>query len=261
MTLPLVLGSALAFVIVVYLLASMTVVPEYKRCVVFRLGRLTPLRGPGLIAVWPIFERKRLVDLRTVTVDVPPQDVITRDSVTVKVDAVLYYRIVDPVRSAMSVVNLPLAIDLASLTTLRSVIGQHELDVLLKSRDAIDSTLRTILGTLAEPWGIQVEMVDIKAVDIPTGMQRAMAKEAEAMREKRARIIKAEAEEEASVKLVQASERIAQSPFSLELRRMQMISEVGSEQNTTTIIMMPSEFVSAARAVSENLGKWTRPAA
>lgn len=247
--------------ILAYVLASLTVVPEYQRCVVLRLGRLKPLRGPGLVTVWPLLERKRRIDLRTITVDVPSQDVITKDSVTVKVDAVLYYHVVDPIRSVMAVAEPKQAIDLAALTTLRNVVGQHELDALLKSRDTIDTTLKAIIGSIAEPWGILVEMVDIKAVDIPVNMQRAMAKEAEAIREKRSRLIKAEAEEDASLKLVQASERIARSPIALELRRMQMISEVGAEQNSTTIVMMPSEFVTAARAVSEHLVNRPRPAA
>lgn len=243
----------------ILLLTGITVAREYERAVVFRLGRLVPSRGPGLFLIIPIIETKRMVDLRTVTVDVPPQDAITQDSVTVKVDAVLYYKIVDPVKSVIAVVNHRQAIDLASQTTLRSVIGKHDLAELLKNRAAINETLKGIIDSISDPWGIDVEMVDIKAVDIPEGMQRAMAKEAEATREKRARIIKAEAEQEAAAKLAEASRLISQNPMALELRRMQMISEVGAEQNTTTIIMMPSEFVTAAKSMSDHFSKLAKP--
>jgi regulator of protease activity HflC (stomatin/prohibitin superfamily) len=247
-----VVGLFCLFVIVLAL-SGITIVREYERCVVFRLGRLTPLRGPGLVIIIPLVERRRIVDLRTVTVDVPPQDAITKDSVTVKVDAVLYFRVVDPIKAVTAVVDFEQAIDLASLTTLRSVIGQHELSELLKNRDAINSTLKVIIDRMSEPWGIDVVSVDIKAVDIPEGMQRAMAKEAEATREKRARIIKAEAEAEASLKLTDAARQIAESPMALELRRMQMISEVGSEHNTTTIVLMPADFVTATKELTQFL--------
>lgn len=253
--------SVAALVLVVLALSGITIVREYERCVVFRLGRITPLRGPGLVIVMPLIERRRIVDLRTVTVDVPPQDAITKDSVTVKVDAVLYFRVVDPIKAVTAVVDFQQAIDLASLTTLRSVIGQHELSELLKNRDAINATLKTIIDRMSEPWGIDVVSVDIKAVDIPEGMQRAMAKEAEATREKAARLIKAEAEAEASLKLTEASRLIAASPMALELRRMQMISEVGSEHNTTTIVLMPAEFVTATRELTEFLGRKNQAAA
>jgi len=243
----------LLLLVVVLALASITIVREYQRCVVFRLGRLQPLRGPGLVLVIPFVERRRIVDLRTLTADVPPQDAITKDSVTVKVDAVLYYRVVDPLKAITAVVDFQQAIDLASLTTLRNVIGQHELSELLKNRDVINASLKVLIDRMSEPWGIDVVTVEIKAVDIPEGMQRAMAKEAEATREKRARLIKAEAEAEASLKLTEASRLIAQSPMALELRRMQMISEVGSEQNTTTIVLMPAEFVTAAKELTQFL--------
>ena len=236
-------------------LSGLRVVREYQRAVVFRLGRLVPLRGPGLVVVIPVLERYHIIDLRTVTVDVPPQDTITRDSVTVKVDAVLYFRVVDPIKAVTAVVDFEQAIDLASQTTMRNVIGQHELDDLLKHRDKINAGLMQIIDTMSEPWGIDVSAVEIKAVDIPEGMQRAMAKEAEAAREKRARLIKAEAEAEASLKLTEASRLIADSPMALELRRMQMISEVGAEQNTTTIVLMPSEFVTAAKELERYLGR------
>jgi len=241
--------------VVLMVLTGLTVVREYQGCVVFRLGRLVPLRGPGLVVVIPLIERYRIIDLRTVTVDVPPQDAITRDSVTVKVDAVLYFRVVDPIKAVTAVVDFEQAIDLASQTTMRNVIGQHELDDLLKHRDRINASLKEIIDGMSEPWGIDVSTVDIKAVDIPEGMQRAMAREAEAAREKRARLIKAEAEAEASLKLTEAARLIAESPMALELRRMQMISEVGTEQNTTTIVLMPAEFVTAAKELERFLAK------
>jgi regulator of protease activity HflC (stomatin/prohibitin superfamily) len=252
------LGSVLVLA-ALGLLVGLVVAREYERVVVFRLGRIVPLRGPGLTYVVPILERSRLVDLRTITVDVPPQDAITKDSVTVKVDAVLRFRVVDPIKAITSVKDYEQAIDLASMTTLRNIIGQHELDELLKDRDQIDANLRKQIDAVSEPWGIDVQSVDIKAVDIPEGMQRAMAKEAEAAREKRARIIKAEAEAEAARKLTEASAQISASPLALELRRMQMISEVGSEQNTTTIVLLPSEFVTAAKEIEKYLGRGARP--
>jgi regulator of protease activity HflC (stomatin/prohibitin superfamily) len=228
---------------------------EYERGVVFRMGRYKSTKGPGLYWIIPLVDSQRKVDLRTVTVDIEPQDAITRDSVTVQVNAVLYYRIVDPMKAVISVENYLSAVYQAALTTLRNIIGQHDLDELLKSRDMINATLKQIIETVSEPWGIQVEMVEIKAVDIPANMQRAMAREAEAMREKRARIIKAEAEQEASEKLSLASRQIIESPVALELRRMQMISEVGVEQNTTTIILLPSDFVSLARGLTQFLSE------
>jgi regulator of protease activity HflC (stomatin/prohibitin superfamily) len=228
---------------------------EYERGVVFRMGRYKSTKGPGLYWIIPLLDSQRKVDMRTVTVDIEPQDAITRDSVTVQVNAVLYYRIVDPMKAVISVENYLSAVYQAALTTLRNIIGQHDLDELLKSRDTINATLKQIIEGVSEPWGIQVEMVEIKAVDIPANMQRAMAREAEAMREKRARIIKAEAEQEASEKLSLASRQIIENPVALELRRMQMISEVGVEQNTTTIILLPSDFVSLARGLTQFLSE------
>ena len=192
--------------------------------------------------------------MRTITVNVEPQETITKDSVTIKVNAVLWYRVVEPFKAILEVADFRNAVYQVALTSLRNIIGQHLLDEVLKERDKINDKLREIVDHDTDPWGVMVEMVEMKDVEIPQGMQRAMAREAEAIREKRARIIKAEAELEASYKLASASEQITQHPLSLELRRMQMISEVGAEQNTTTIIMMPSEFVTLAKAVGETLG-------
>jgi regulator of protease activity HflC (stomatin/prohibitin superfamily) len=252
MLLWILLGFVL-LVLLMLLLAGIRVAQEYQRGVVFRLGRFQAVKGPGLYTINPILERSRTIDIRTRTVDIEPQEAITKDSVTIKVNAVLYYKIRDPKKAVIEVTNFKKAINQASLTTLRNIIGQNELDDLLKERDRINDTLREIIDVLSDPWGIEVEMVEMKAVEIPTGMQRAMAREAEAMREKRARIIKADAEMMASKKLAIASQEIEKNPSALELRRLQMISEVGAEQNTTTIILIPSDFVHLARNVSKFL--------
>ena len=248
----LVLGFTL-FILLVLFLAGVRIAQEYQRGVVFRLGRFKTVKGPGLYTINPIMERSRTIDMRTRTVDIEPQEAITKDSVTIRVNAVLYYKIRDPMRAIIKVTNFKKAINQASLTTLRNIIGQNELDDLLKERDRINVTLREIIDELSDPWGIEVEMVEMKAVEIPTGMQRAMAREAEAMREKRARLIKADAEMLASKKLAVAAKEIEENPSALELRRLQMISEVGAEQNTTTIILIPSDFVHLARNVSKFL--------
>ena len=245
--------TIIIILIIIYLLAGIRVANEYERAVMFRVGRFVGVRGPGLYWLAPIFEWQRKIDIRTVTQTVEQQETITKDSVTIKVNAVLWYKIVDPAKAIIAVADYRSAVFQVALTSLRNIIGQHFLDQVLKERDQINSTLRTIVDSVTEPWGIQVEMVEMKDVEIPESMQRAMAREAEAMREKRARIIKAEAELEASVKLSQGAAEIARNPFALELRRMQMISEVGAEQNTTTIVLMPSDFVSLAKAVTDKL--------
>lgn len=232
-------------------ISGLRVANEYERAVVFRLGRLVGLRGPGLYWLIPLgIEMQRKVDLRTMTVDMESQESITKDSVTVKVNAVVWLKISDPVKSVTAVANYYKASYQVALTSLRNIIGQHVLDEVLKERDKINEALQTVVDAATEPWGVKVEMVEMKDVEIPLNMQRAMAQEAQATREKRARIIKAEAEQEASIKLAEASEVIMRNPMALELRRMQMITEVGSEQNTTTIVMMPSEFVTMAEGLS-----------
>jgi len=243
----------LMVILLILFLAGIRIAQEYQRGVVFRLGRFKAVKGPGLYTINPILERSKTIDIRTRTVDIEPQEAITKDSVTIKVNAVLYYKIRDPKRAVIQVTNFKKAINQASLTTLRNIIGQNELDDLLKERDRINVTLREIIDELSDPWGIEVEMVEMKAVEIPQGMQRAMAREAEAMREKRARLIKADAEMLASTKLAIAAKEIEANPSALELRRLQMISEVGAEQNTTTIILIPSDFVHLARNVSKFL--------
>jgi regulator of protease activity HflC (stomatin/prohibitin superfamily) len=245
-------GLGVLFLVVV-VLSGIRVAQEYQRAVVFRLGRFNSIRGPGLYYLIPLIEWQSKVDMRTVTVNVEPQETITKDSVTIKVNAVLWYRITDPAKSILEVADYASAVYQVALTSLRNIIGQHMLDEVLKERDTINEKLRVIVDKDTDPWGVMVEMVEMKDVEIPTGMQRAMAREAEAIREKRARIIKAEAEMEASFKLASAAETITQNPMGLELRRMQMISEVGAEHNTPTIIMMPSEFVTMAKSVSDSV--------
>jgi regulator of protease activity HflC (stomatin/prohibitin superfamily) len=246
-----VFSGVAACAIVVLLLSGIRIAQEYERSVVFRLGRFHSIRGPGLYYLLPILEWQNRVDMRTITVDVEPQETITKDSVTIKVNAVLWYRITDPAKSVLEVADYRAAVYQVALTSLRNIIGQHLLDEVLKERDQINDKLRAIVDKDTDPWGVMVEMVEMKDVEIPQGMQRAMAREAEAIREKRARLIKAEAEMESSQKLAAAAETIKANPFGLELRRMQMISEVGAEHNTTTIIMMPSEFMTMAKSVGD----------
>ncbi|MGB8735832.1 MAG: slipin family protein [Rhodomicrobium sp.] len=247
------LPEAAAFIVVLIVLLAMSVriANEYERGVVFRLGRLVGKRGPGLYLLLPFIERQTLIDQRIVTAAVEKQDAITKDNVPVKVDAVVWYWIVDPARSVVRVMNVYTAVTQISLTTLRNIIGRHTLDDVLKEKDKLSEEMRKTIDDVTEPWGVQVQMVEMKDVVIPESMQRAMAQEAEALREKRARIIKAEAEMEAAQRLRDAALIIMDSPAGLELRRMQMITEVGAEQNTMTVVMMPSEFVSMARAIAD----------
>jgi regulator of protease activity HflC (stomatin/prohibitin superfamily) len=220
---------------------------EYQRGVIFRLGRYSGIKGPGLYWVIPAIDQKARVDIRTKTVNIEPQETVTADSVTIRVNAVLYYRIISPEKSINRVENYELAVYQTAMTTLRNVVGQNILDDILQNRDKINFKVQEIVDEVTEPWGIVVERVEMKDVEIPPTMQRAMAKEAEAIREKRARLIKAAAEQEASVKLSEASRNIVENPAALELRRLQMLTEIGAENNTTTILMMPSDFISLAK--------------
>ena len=233
------------------LIKSLRVANQYERSVVFRLGKFNRTAGPALYFVWPFIEWLTKLDLRTITADVEQQEGITRDNVPIKVDAVIWYRIVDPERAVMEVKNVSNAVEQVSLTTLRTVLGQHTLDDILKAQDTLAEVMQKSIDSVTEPWGVKVELVQMKNVEIPPSMQRAMAQEAEALREKRARLIKAEAELDAAEQLRRAAEVIMQNPAGLELRRMQMITEVGAEQNTMTIVMMPSEFVAMARGIAD----------
>jgi regulator of protease activity HflC (stomatin/prohibitin superfamily) len=242
-------------------LSGLRIAQEYQRGVVFRLGRFSSVKGPGLYWIIPLIDRQTRVDIRTSTVAVEQQETITKDSVTIKVNAVLWYKIVDPAKAIIAVASYNDAVYQVALTSLRNIIGQHALDAVLKERDAINGALATIVNEATSAWGIRVEMVEMKDVEIPVTMQRAMAREAEATREKRARLIKAEAEQEASVKLAEASQVIAANPLALELRRMQMVQEVGAENNTTTIVMLPSDIISLANSVTSYLNAQPRKAA
>ena len=243
-------------ILVAVFLSGLRIAQEYERSVIFRLGRYHSLKGPGLFWIIPLgIERQVKVDMRTVTVTVEQQETITKDSVTAKISAVLWYKIVDPQKAIIAVEKYNSAVYQVALTTLRNIIGQHVLDEVLKSRNTINEAMRTIVDDATEAWGIKIEMVEMKDVEIPTSMQRVMAMEAEAVREKRARIIKAEAESEASQKLADAAKIIAENPLALELRRMQMVQEVGAEQNTTTIVLLPSDMVTLAGSLSTYLKK------
>lgn len=242
-------------VVALILISGFRIANEYERGVVFRLGRFAGVRGPGLYWIIPLVEWQKRIDIRTRTVTVERQETITKDSVTVKVDAVLWYRVIDPAKAVIAVENYGLAVHQIALTSLRNIIGQHQLDEVLKDRNTINKALKIIVDSATEAWGIEVELVEMKDVEIPEAMQRAMAREAEAVREKRARLIKAEAEQEASLKLSEGARQIAENPIALELRRMQMIAEVGAEQNTTTIVLMPSDFVNLAREFSQVLAQ------
>jgi regulator of protease activity HflC (stomatin/prohibitin superfamily) len=226
---------------------SVRVDREYERGVMFRLGRFQKTKGPGLYFTVPIVDQKVQVDIRTKTVDIAPQEAVTADSVTIKINAVLYYRIIDPMKAISRVENYQMAVYQASMTTLRNIVGQHSLDDMLQGRDKINAKVQEIVDEITEPWGVEIERVELKDVEIPLSMQRAMAKEAEAAREKRARLIKAEAEQEASKLLSDAAQQMMQNPAALELRRLQMLTEIGAENNTTTLVMIPSDLVSLAK--------------
>jgi regulator of protease activity HflC (stomatin/prohibitin superfamily) len=229
-----------------YLLSTIKVLAEYERGVTFRLGRLlgTP-RGPGLTFIlWPI-DRMVRVSLRTITLDVPPQDVITRDNVTVRVNAVVYFRVLDANRAVVEVENYLYATSQLAQTTLRSVLGEYELDDLLAGREQINDRLQTILDHLTDPWGIKVSMVEVKGVDLPQEMQRAMSKQAEAEREKRAKYIHAQGELQASQMLLEAAQTIAREPAAIQLRYLQTLTEIGVEKNTTVVFPIPVDIMHA----------------
>ncbi len=233
-------------VVVFWLLLSVKVLNEYERAVIFRLGKLLPLpKGPGLILVaWPI-DRMVRVSLRTVVLDVPPQDVITRDNVTVKVNAVVYFRVVDPLKSVVQVENYLYATSQEAQTTLRSILGQAHLDELLSERERLASILQEVIDQHTDPWGVKVTQVAVKAVDLPQEMQRAMAKQAESEREKRAKIIHASGELEASKQLTQAAQTLQAEPVAIHLRYLQTLTEIAAEKNSTIIFPIPIDWMKA----------------
>lgn len=236
-----------AMISVATLRAGIRVDREYERGVIFRLGRFQKIQGPGLYFTIPGIDQKIQVDIRTKTVDIPPQEAVTADSVTIRINGVLYYRIIDPMKSINRVEDYRNAVAQAAMTTLRNVVGQNNLDDMLKGRDKINAKIQEIVDEITEPWGVEIERVELKDVEIPVSMQRVMAMEAEAVREKRARIIKAQAEQEASNLLTQAAQEMMKNPAALELRRLQMLTEIGAENNSTTLVMIPSDILSLAK--------------
>ena len=241
-------GMALGILILFFLILlsnAIRVLREYERAVVFRLGRMIGVRGPGLILLIPVLDRMVKISLRTVVMDVPPQDVITRDNVSVKVNAVVYFRVMDPGRAVLDVENYLYATSQLSQTTLRSVVGQAELDDLLAERDKINQELQTIIDKHTDPWGIKVAAVEVKDVDLPIEMKRAMSKQAEAERERRAKVIHAEGEEQAAAKIVEAAKQMQQYPVAITLRYLQTLKEVAAEKNSTTLFPIPIDLFEA----------------
>ena len=235
----------LAVLVLIFLWMAVNIVNEYQRVVVFRLGRLVASRGPGLVLIIPVVERAVRMDLRVVTLDVPPQDVITRDNVSVKVNAVVYFRVIDPNKALVNVENFLFATSQLSQTTLRSVCGQAELDELLAERDRINEKIQTILDTDTDPWGIKVTKVEVKQIDLPQEMQRAIAKQAEAERERRAKVINAEGEAQAAQKLAEAAVILNREPAALTLRYLQTLREIATEKNSTTLFPVPIDLLRA----------------
>ena len=240
-------GSVFVFVLILFgviiLANAIRILREYERGVIFRLGRLIGVKGPGLILLIPIVDKMVKVSLRTVVLDVPPQDVITRDNVSIKVNAVVYFRVIQPDKAIVEVENYLFATSQLSQTTLRSILGQSELDELLAERDKINRELQKIIDHQTEPWGIKVSNVEVKHIDLPVEMQRAMARQAEAERERRAKVIHAEGEFQASQKLADAAQVIEGHPTALQLRYLQTLTEVASEKNSTTIFPVPIDLI------------------
>jgi regulator of protease activity HflC (stomatin/prohibitin superfamily) len=233
-----------AIIAILFILSWIKVLKEYERGVIFRLGRvLDKPKGPGLILVLSPVDKLVRISLRTIVFDVPPQDIITRDNVSVKVNAVVYFRVVEPKRAVIEVQDYMYATSQLSQTTLRSVLGQADLDELLSGRDKLNSRLQSIIDEHTDPWGIKVSMVEIKHVDLPQEMQRAMAKQAEAERERRAKIIHAEGENQASAKLLEAANTLSQNPAAIQLRYLQSLVEIGSENSTTIVFPMPIDLL------------------
>ena len=244
---PALLGTILAVAFVAFMLfQAIKILPEYERGVVFRLGRLRPTDyGPGLFLLIPIVDRMVRISLRTVVHDVPPQDIITKDNVSMKVNAVVYFRVMNPRKAVVEVENFHYATSQLAQTTLRSVLGQVELDDLLTQRERINSELQAVLDQRTDPWGIKVSSVEVKHVDLPEVMQRAMAKQAEAEREKRAKIIHAEGESQAAETLCQAAEKMGRNPNTMQLRYLQTLTKIASERNSTLIFPLPVELLKA----------------
>ena len=236
----LILVAVLFFII---LANAIRVVREYERLVVFTLGRLEGEKGPGLVLLWPIVQRAIKVDLRTITLDVPAQDIITRDNVSVKVNAVVFYRVISAKDAVVQVQNYLFATSQIAQTTLRSILGQQELDELLSEREKLNQALQQVIDRQSEPWGVKVSTVEVKNVDLPQDMQRAIARQAEAERERRAKVINAEGEYQAAQRLAEAAAVIAKEPAAIQLRYLQTLSEIATENNSTTIFPVPIDFL------------------
>ena len=237
-------GAVMLMIVVVFLVSGIKIVREYERMVIFRLGRLAGARGPGIIYIIPAIEKAIRVDLRTITMDIPSQDVITKDNVSVKVSAVLYFRVLDPTRAVVEVENFLFATSQNAQTTLRSVCGERELDELLAEREKINTHLQAIIDQHTDPWGIKVVQVAVKHIDLPEEMRRAMARQAEAERERRAKVIAAEGEFQAAQRLAEAAAIMAKEPIALQLRYLQTLVEIASENNSTTIFPVPIDVLS-----------------
>ncbi len=231
------------FLIIYFLTSAIKILKEYERGVVFRLGRIIPVKGPGLVIIWPIIDKIVRVSLRTVTMDVPSQDVITKDNITVKVNAVIYFRPIDPVKAITEVEDFFFATSQIAQTTLRSILGQSQLDDLLSKRDELNAELQKVIDFQTEPWGIKVSAVEVKNVDLPAEMQRAIARQAEAERERRAKIIHAEGEFQASQRLSEAANIISSQPIALQLRFLQTLTEIASEKNSTILFPIPIDLL------------------
>ncbi len=240
-----------ALLVLMFLFAAIKVAREYERGVIFRLGRLLPEpKGPGLFVLIPVIDRMVKVDLRTITLNVPPQEVITKDNVPVRVNAVAYFRIVEPKNAIVQIENFMVATSQIAQTTLRSVLGQHVLDELLSERDKINAILQGIIDEATSPWGIKVSVVEVKDVEIPAGMQRAMARQAEAERERRAKVIHAEGELQASTKLLEAAQILARQPEAMQLRYLQTLNAIAGDKSSTIVFPLPMNFLSAVADVA-----------
>jgi len=255
------LGAALAqigfmalFFIIAVLFSSLKVLREYERAVVFRLGRYTGVRGPGLVILIPGLERMVRVDTRIITLDIPPQDVITKDNVSIQINAVVYFRVMAPERAIIEIENFLYATSQLAQTTLRSVAGQAELDELLSDRDEINDKLQALLDEATDAWGVKVSQVELKHIDLPTSMQRAMARQAEAERERRAKVIAADGELQASLKLTEAAQKMATEPISVQLRFLQTLTEVAAEKNSTLVLPIPIEMLRAFETYNTGAG-------
>lgn len=235
--------AVIIFFVIILLANAIKVLPEYERGVLFRLGRFVGIRGPGLVIIIPFIDRLQKVSLRVITLDVPSQDIITRDNVSTKVNAVVYFRVIEPEKAIIAVQDYLYATSQISQTTLRSVLGQADLDDLLSQREKINKRLQQIIDQQTDPWGIKVSTVEVKYVELPETMKRAMAKQAEAERERRAKVIHAMGEQEASEKLREASDTLSKSPSGLQLRFLQTLSEVSAEKNSTIIFPLPIELI------------------